>query len=258
MKKKKDNVKLIFELILLSIGLIFIIAYLSKFFFYVDGYFQFNEWIASIIGLIGALIGGIFTMVGVIYTLNSSISDKESEKNEKIKRLKFILKYEIEYFIDSLKNEILNYTEKKLKILEGNLNVFNGSREKNIFKIENVYKMDSRFKEYMYELILLDNSDDFKDELIEFFRSYSLISQQSYNIDEVGDEIKKFYSSECNYLIEMSKEMNKIGDDIRSINKFILEEKERIEYSINNLRKRDKEESRSFKFMYILDYLCKE
>ena len=263
MNRKKDNVKLIFELILFSIGFSIFIAYLIHFFFYVDGYFQFNEWMTSIVGLTGALIGGIITMAGVVYTLNSNISDKENETNDKIKKIKFILKYEIETFVNSLENEILNYTEKSLNNSKDYLKY---NQNKNKFKRDNLYKMDIRFKEYMYYLILLDNNlngesnNNIDENLIELYKNYSILIEKDFktvsNIDDIESILYSFLDIRYVILIDQTIKMNNI-DTLDNIIHF-LEDKEKIfENEILALKKdiKEKKNHNSYNLGKIIDYL---
>ena len=115
MNNKSENMKLLGYIICASIGVFIAVIAFSSLAFYINGYFQFKDWTILVVSLAGALMGGIFTMLGVVLTLNRSISDREEadkrqaeessiEKKESIKTEIFIVKTEIEQFLDSIKN----------------------------------------------------------------------------------------------------------------------------------------------------------
>ncbi|EJT6491315.1 hypothetical protein ACV3ON_00140 [Clostridium perfringens] len=202
---KKENSKLLIDLVILILCIIIVIGSFSWIYFS-DGYFR--EWIGLISSLIGSLIGGIITMVGVVLTLNRAIDSEEEQKKEKIKKLKIILRFEIENFVNSFEKEILRYIEKRNIVINENLEQLRTRYDLNFHQeeiyCENIYKIDTQCKEYIYELMLLDNN--FKsDELIEFYKLYSILEKKlptiNSNIRDIKESILKFLASDYSKMI---------------------------------------------------------
>ncbi|HBI7143882.1 TPA: hypothetical protein K8M87_002109, partial [Clostridium perfringens] len=128
---KKENSKLLKDLVILILCIIIVIGAFSWIYFS-DGYFR--EWIGLISSLIGSLIGGIITMVGVILTLNRTIDSEEEQKKEKIKKLKMILRFEIENFIISFEKEILRYVKERKHIVDSDIEELNRKYDFQILK----------------------------------------------------------------------------------------------------------------------------
>lgn len=201
MKQKLKNMEILYLLIKISGGIFIAIASLSIYFFFVNGYFQYKDWITLVISFAGTLLGGIITMSGVVLSLNRTIDNEEKQVNEKIKKLKIILGFEIENFISSFEKEILRYIEKQRLIVNENLDKLNTKPEFNLWQerinYKNIYKVDSNCKEYIYELILLDNKAN-TNELIEFYKLYSILEEKlptiNSNIKDIEESISKFLS----------------------------------------------------------------
>ena len=194
MDQKKENMKLLRDLIFASFGVISIIAYLSKFFFYVNGYFQFNEWITVVISLVGALIGGIFTMLGVVLTLNKNISwNEDKEKKEKeilekkereeIKVLALQIYSEIEVYVNSIREYTLNVLD--LKIKYALTNNCDGDRFEEKCKqwiwINDIYFMSDNIKDNFYALVSKDIFQE-KNKLINSFIKLNINHERTKQI----------------------------------------------------------------------------
>lgn len=172
MKQKKDNMKILAYIIGASSGLFIAIISFSSLFFYVDGQFQLKDYVISAISLAGALIGGIFTMLGVVLTLNRNISDKENEEEKYLRTQAFIVKSEIEAYLDSIekcaKDAVYN------KIVELSLNDDNFDYFCDIFMTFNgIYFMADSVREKFYEFISKLEYDNKKEMINIFIKLYT-------------------------------------------------------------------------------------
>lgn len=197
---KKENYELLRDLTIL-IGVLLILIGAISFGYFKDGYFR--EWISLISSLIGSLIGAVIAMAGVILTLNRAIDSEEKQKIERIKKLKIILRFEIENFIISFEKEILRYVNERKYIIDLDIEEVNRTYDFQIFKgdIKNkdIYKISSQFKDYIYELMLLDNNLEING-LMEFYRVYSILEGKlpdiNSNVKDIEEGIDTFLSND--------------------------------------------------------------
>ncbi|WP_415326704.1 hypothetical protein [Clostridium perfringens] len=203
---KKENYELLRDLTIL-IGVLVIVIGAISWGYFKDGYFR--EWISLIISLLGSLIGAVIAMAGVILTLNRSIDSEEKQKLERIKKLKIILRFEIEKFISSFEKEILRYIYERKSIVDSDIEQVHSKYEfetrKGEIKYKNIYKISSQFKEYIYELMLLDNN--FKtNELMDFYEVYSILEEKlpdiNLDVKEIEEGINTFLSSKYSDIMD--------------------------------------------------------
>ncbi|NGT62310.1 hypothetical protein G6Z11_14610, partial [Clostridium perfringens] len=109
---------------------------------------------------------------------------------------------------NSFEKEILRYIEKRNIVINENLEQLRTRYDLNFHQeeiyCENIYKIDTQCKEYIYELMLLDNN--FKsDELIEFYKLYSILEKKlptiNSNIRDIKESILKFLASDYSKMI---------------------------------------------------------
>lgn len=201
MKQKVKIRKIVFCIIGTMCTISFFILGASSCFFWVDGYFQFNEWITSVLSYVGVLISGVFTMIGIVVTLNMSIDESERIKKEKIEKLKLILRFEVNSFISSLEEVVLDYLVKR----NNNLNeILSAKKRGKIIILDNpkfeynkIYKMDSECKNYIYELILLDDKSSISKQYIDFYKMYSILIE---NIDSINYSERNVYELTSKFL----------------------------------------------------------
>ncbi|MDV5106313.1 hypothetical protein R2R32_08450 [Clostridium perfringens] len=126
--------------------------------------------------------------------------------------------------------------------------------------------MDIRFKEYMYDLILLDNNlngesnNNIDENLIELYKNYSILIEKDFktvsNIDDIESILYSFLDIRYVILIDQTIKMNNI-DTLDNIIHF-LEDKEKIfENEILALKKdiKEKKNHNSYNLGKIIDYL---
>lgn len=172
MNKKKENMKTLACIIGASLGLFIAIISFSSLFFYVDGQFQLKDYMISSISLAGALIGGIFTMLGVVLTLNRNISDKENEEEKYLKTQAFIVKSEIEAYLDSI--EICARDAVCNKTFELSLDANDFDYFCDIFMTFNsIYFMADSVREKFYEFISKLEHDNKKEMINIFIKLYT-------------------------------------------------------------------------------------
>lgn len=188
---KKENMKTLFYIICVSGALFLIIASLSSFFFYINGYFQFKDWIVSVVSLAGALIGSIFTMLGVVLSLNRSISEKENEEYEDLKTQIFIVKSEVQAYMESIEKCAKKAIDSK--IFELSLDDKSFEYYCDITMVfDNIYFMADGVRESFYKIISKVNYDN-KKEIINIF--IKLYTNQ--------EKVKKLCSNKNNKSIEI-------------------------------------------------------
>ncbi|ELU5586532.1 hypothetical protein SCB17_000931 [Clostridium perfringens] len=210
MEYKSKNIKTLVWVIVITIILFLGIAYISSKFFYIDYYFQYKDWMISLVSLAGALVGGIITMFGVVLTLNRSISEKEElnrkekeklekEKKEELKITALQVYHEIKAYIESVKNYNLKVLELKLKY--GLNDSCDGDEfEKECKKwtwINDLYFMSDDVKDLFYKLVS-ENVFENKDKMIKTYIS----------INTNHERTKRVFYSEARRSIEL---MNNMG-----------------------------------------------
>ena len=172
MNKKKENMKTLACIIGASLGMFIAIISFSALLFYVDGQFQLKDYMISSISLAGALIGGIFTMLGVVLTLNRNISDKENEEEKYLKTQAFIVKSEIEAYLDSI--EICARDAVCNKTFELSLDANDFDYFCDIFMTFNsIYFMADGVREKFYEFISKLEHNDKKEMINIFIKLYT-------------------------------------------------------------------------------------
>ncbi|MDK0903527.1 hypothetical protein QTI81_01880 [Clostridium perfringens] len=201
MNNKSENMKLLGYIICASIGVFIAVIAFSSLAFYINGYFQFKDWTILVVSLAGALMGGIFTMLGVVLTLNRSISDREEadkrqaeessiEKKESIKTEIFIVKTEIEQFLDSIKNamesEILLKHQnaipesmRDLKVIE-NINDW-------LMEFEAIYFLNENVKYSFFDMVKNIKYDNKEVQIKNFVYLYQINSALKYYLDKEHD-----------------------------------------------------------------------
>lgn len=185
MNQKKENMKIIRDLIITLTIIILIISYFSKFFFYVNGYFQFNEWITSFIGLIGAGMGGIFTMLGVVLTLNRNISDQEKKEKKELVRIAYLINIESKLFLESIESYLLNMKLGELIVIKD----FSAKlkKEENFRGFyEKRYIISDSYKDNVTKLSLLLKDDELW--IIEKLLGLDSLSRKLNNVTNINDE----------------------------------------------------------------------
>lgn len=172
-----------------------------------NGYYR--EWLTLMTNLAGILLSIIFATAGVILTINRNYDNETKKQMEKLRKLKVIIKFEIENFINSFEKEILIYVKSRTISMNDNISKINKGRydlecfsEK--INFNNIYKIDSKFKDYIYDLILLDNTLN-EESLMEFYTEYNLLEKNLPTINEeiigIKEPIIKFLSDEYGELI---------------------------------------------------------
>lgn len=230
-----------------------------------NGYYR--EWLTLMINLTGILLSIIFTTAGVILTINRNYDNETKKQEEKLRKLKVIVKFEIENFINSFEKEILIYINSRVTSMYRNINKIN----RGIYDLEyfgerinsnNIYKIDNKFKDYIYDLILLDNTLN-EESLMEFYTVYNLLKKKLYTINEdireIEEPVIKFLSDEYKKLINyvhhiwfddkesLATGLSFISEDEKIFNKEMIKKLENdIENNINH---------KSDLVIKILDYL---
>lgn len=172
MNKKKENMKTLFYIICVSGAFFLVISALSSFFFYVNGYFQFKDWIISVVSLAGALIGGIFTMLGVVLTLNRNISDKEKDEKIYLRTQCFIVKSEIKSYLDSIEKCVKNAINNKIYELSSDTDGFDYFCDL-LLTFDSIYFMTDSLREKFYEVISKLDHDNKKNIINIFINLYT-------------------------------------------------------------------------------------
>lgn len=185
MDYKKENLKLLINLILLIVSILIFIGFLAWNHFS-NGYFR--DWIGLMCSLAGSLISAFIAMSGIILTLNRNISDKEKEEKEMLRTHAFILKSEIEAYTESIKKCIKNSF--RFKVYELNVDgadehidfselgfedeelMFKNTSFENWVNVsmmfEDIYFLEESLKEKFYNLISKIERTD-KEEIIKKF-----------------------------------------------------------------------------------------
>ncbi len=104
--------------LLISSAIFLIVLVFTPFFFFIDNYFQFKDWITLIVSFAGALMAGIFTMIGVSKTIKDGRVVREKEKFEYLNNTRITMKNEVEYSLKSIKEYYLNMLRVKLDWLK--------------------------------------------------------------------------------------------------------------------------------------------
>ncbi|MDM0744605.1 hypothetical protein QTI42_03015 [Clostridium perfringens] len=262
MDKKKENIKTLFYIICASLALFLVISSLSSFFFYINGYFQFKDWISSVVSLAGALIGGIFTMLGVVLSLNRSISEREElEKKEVEKRIReereflrtqsFIVKSEMESYLKSIDKCVMRAIQNKIFDLCSTDKSFDDFCD--IFMVfDNIYFMTDGVREKFYEIISRVECDDKKDIINIFIKLYTnherirkiCCDKEENSIDILDKVIINNFNSEL--IVFKSEIFNEIDLIKKDFKEGILKEKDFKEESNKVMRKYGKSYNKEF------------
>lgn len=196
--KKQILIIIIVSMIIFGIGIL-----LKK---YIDG-----ELVSMFIGFSGSIIGGIATMLAVYTTLTYDRSQREKEKYEvnkketdeiknKKNKIKIILKNEIDMFLKYIESDTL------MQIFLDRKDEFTGE-----LKLYEEYYIDKNFKEYIYELLMLVETDYEIAScklLLEFYNSYlRFLEFQNSETDDYNKKIifiDSILSKDIRLLLEYS------------------------------------------------------
>ncbi|GEM_PF-5260065 len=172
-----------------------IFGFLLSYFFYKANYIK--EWVFAFLALFGSMIGGISTMLAVYKTIKHDniqrnllneklLQEEKQERNDKIIKLKMVLKYEIEMFVQHAESISLEFINSVISHLD--------EKEKCIIKIEDsdFYEISNSFKEFTYELLMILNEED-NDEikrLLNFYNNFVNIKKSFKSSKNKKDIVK--------------------------------------------------------------------
>lgn len=177
--KKQILIIIIFSIIIFGLGIV------------LENYIG-NELVSMFIGFSGSIIGGIATMLAVYATLTYDRSQREKEKCEvnkkefdeiknKKNKIKIILKNEIDMFLKYIESDALT------QIFHGMGNEFEGK-----LNLYEEYYIDKNFQEYIYELLMLGETDyeiASCKSLLEFYNDY--LRFLKFQNSEIDNDDKK-------------------------------------------------------------------
>lgn len=247
---KDKNMELLKETFKLCILFVIAISFLT-FNNFKDGHYR--EWLIMIIGLMATVFGGFLTFAGVILTLNrtldmnielekKSVEKNVKEKDEKKIKLKLLLLNEIETLMRYYESKVLFYLMQKIRCSEF-IEVIGD--EESVYKCES-YKLDPKFKEYIYELLMLESSENNKriKELLEFYNNYNYFNLMLEKESSKELDFERDLNHWISFLISrryMSKELNNKWDSINNIlDKYFDKDKyikDKTKYDIEKINK---------------------
>lgn len=183
--KKQILIIIIFSIIIFGLGIV------------LENYID-DQLVSMFIGFSGSIIGGIATMLAVYSTLTYDRGQRENEKEEiekenlneirnKKNKIKLILKNEMEMALRKIENDALIHIYVNLIHTE-NIFEINGVIEN--INSEDTYIIDSRFKELVYDFLMLsENNVEIEKAklLLNFYNKYL----NTINVSEsIKDDIK--------------------------------------------------------------------
>lgn len=117
-------------------------------------------------------MGGIFTMLGVVLTLNRNISGKEDDEEKYLRTQAFIVKSEIEAYLNSIEicvKHAINNKIFELSLEDKNFDYFCDK----LMTFNSIYFMADSVKEKFYEFISKIEYDNKKEMISIFIKLYT-------------------------------------------------------------------------------------
>ncbi|WP_438512054.1 hypothetical protein [Clostridium chrysemydis] len=203
------NNKPINYIIMLCISLLSFIIYSDsqkKYYIEKD---KFSDWIQFNTNGLLVIIGAFATIIAVIITINNSSKEKDNEVINRINKLKLIINLELNFFITSFEKELKRYYDDEYNRIKGNIDeLWKTHRLDNdikYFETNKVYKLNEKFNDYFYELILLDDSPKLI-EAIKIIEVKDIFIKNNYIEDDNLKDILNIFTSE--EVIDLSNYIN--------------------------------------------------
>lgn len=159
---------------------------------------MFYEWVQFNTNGVLIVIGAFATIFAVVLTIQTNEKEKETLKRERIKKLKLVVELELTLFIESFEVELKRYFSDEYTRINQNITELNRRHEFNneikMFDSSKIYKLEEKFKEYFYELMILDKDSKLSD-VINLLKYYDIVIKNEKISDDILKDMIRIFSS---------------------------------------------------------------